>query len=102
MRRRFWTFTLLLTAVLCASAVPRVDRPETSYNEVDTPVNQAAPSAIGMRFVRPAQPPISVPDRSSQVNWDLRGPAEAPILSTPSIRVRPHSLLQQLLCTLLI
>jgi hypothetical protein len=102
MRRRFWTFTLLLlTAVLCASAVPRVDRPETSYNEVDTPVNQAAPSAIGMRFVRPAQAPISVPDRSFQVNGDPRGAADLPILSTSSIRVRPHSL-QQLLCTLLI
>jgi hypothetical protein len=100
MRGRFWAFTLLLlTAVLCASAVPRVDRPETSYNEVDTPVNQAAPAVIGMRFVVKA--PLSVPHRSFRVNWDSRGSVELPILPASSMRVRPPSL-RQLLCTLLI
>ena len=44
MRREICSFVLLLLgAVICVSVIPQTDLPETSYNEVDTPVNQASP-----------------------------------------------------------
>lgn len=92
---------LLLTAVVSVSTVPKVDRSETSYNEVDTPVNQAPPAAHGIRFVRPAKVAIPIPKKAVQTHWDTQVPVEeAP---SPARSVRPHSdSLQELLCTLLI
>jgi hypothetical protein len=53
-RRRFWMFAVVLAcAVFCASAIPPTDVPETSYDETDTPVNQAPPVVQGMRIVKP-------------------------------------------------
>ena len=102
MRRAFWTFVLLLiSAVICVSAIPQPDLPETSYNEVDTPVNQAPPVVPGVRFVRPAVAPLILP---RQV-WEARRGVSSQALEWKSadtlVRRDPHSF-QDLLCTFLI
>jgi hypothetical protein len=52
--RALWTFILfLLASVALVSSIPQTDRPETPYNGVDIPVNQAPPAVSGARFVRP-------------------------------------------------
>ncbi len=101
-RRGVWTLVLfLLSAVVCVSAIPQPDLPETSYNEVDTPVNQAAPVVPGVRFVRPAVAPVILP---RQV-WEARRGVSSQALEWKSadtlVRRDPHSL-QDLLCTFLI
>jgi len=100
--RRLWTFVLLLLgAVTCVSAIPQADLPETCYNEVDTPVNQAPPVVPGIRFSRPAMATVVL---RRQV-WDARRgvSAQAPELKEAYTLLRrdAHSL-QDLLCTFLI
>ena len=102
MRHGFWTFVLLLmSSVVCVSAIPQSDLPETSYNEIDIPVNQAPPVVSGVRFVRP---PIATVVLPRQV-WEARHGVgvQAPELkeSYALLRRDPHSL-QDLLCTFLI
>jgi hypothetical protein len=92
---------LLLSVVVCAAAVPLVDRPETSYNEVDTPVNQAPPTAHSIRLVRPAKVAIPIPKRAVQVHWDIQVPVEKAPSSVQSFKHHSDSP-QELLCTLLI
>jgi hypothetical protein len=43
----------LLGAVVCVSAVPPVDLPETSFNEADTPVNLTLPAQTTIKVVCP-------------------------------------------------
>jgi hypothetical protein len=101
-RRSLWTFVLLLlTGVVCAAAVPPTDLPETSYNESDTPVNQAPPVVQGIRFVRPAQVVKRVPQSVVQARHDRQLPVEDVSSLPPATRHDPRSL-QDLLCTLLI
>jgi len=92
---------LLLGAVTCVSAIPQTDLPETCYNEVNTPVNQAPPVVPGIRFVRPSMATVVLP---RQV-WEARHGVgvQAPELkeSYALLRRDPHSL-QDLLCTFLI
>jgi hypothetical protein len=91
---------LLLGAVTCVSAIPQTDLPETCYNEVNTPVNQAPPVVPGIRFVRPTMATVVLP---KQV-WARRGvSAHAPERKEANILLQrdPHSL-QDLLCTFLI
>jgi hypothetical protein len=91
---------LLLTAVVGVSAIPQTDRPETSYNEVDTPINQAPPVVQGIRFARPTRVAILVPRRALEERRTIEEPTlERPSLGTPS---RHSHSLQDLLCTLLI
>ena len=101
-RRGTWTFVLfLLIAVACVSAIPRTDLPETSYNEVDIPVNQAPPVVPGVRFVRPAIAPVVLPRQVCEAGLGIIPPAlEWKAAYTP-VRRDPHSL-QDLLCTFLI
>ena len=102
MRHGIWTFVLLLlTAVVCASAIPKADLPETSYNEVDTPVNQSPPLVLGIRFARPARVAITIPRKEVQARSETRAPVEERTLATVAVRHHSHSL-QELLCTLLI
>jgi hypothetical protein len=92
---------LLLGAVVCVSAIPQPDRPETAYNEVDTPVNQAPPVVPGVRYVRPAVLPVILP---RQV-WEARRGVSSQAFEWKSadtlVRRDPHSF-QDLLCTFLI
>ena len=101
MRQRVWVFVmLLLGAVLCVSAIPQTDLPETSYNEVDTPVNQAPPVVPGVRFVRPTVAPVVLPRQVCETLRSVSAQAHERKSATP---VRRDSLsLQDLLCTLLI
>ena len=102
MRRILWTFVLLLlTGIVYAAAVPPTDVPETNYNEVDTPVNQAPPVVLGIRFVRPMKVSKTVPRSVMQARWDVEFPVEELSLAPLSARHDPHSV-QDLLCTLLI
>jgi len=88
-------------AVVCVSAIPQPDLPETSYNEVDTPVNQAPPVVPGIRLVRPVVTasilPRQILQARSRVDVQTHDRASADVLLRPD----PHSL-QDLLCTLLI
>lgn len=102
MRREICTFVLLLLgAMICVSVIPQTDLPETSYNEVDTPVNQAPPVIRGVRLVRPSITPVILSKQVCEALRDLT--AQGHERKSPGIAVRrdPHSL-QDLLCTLLI
>ena len=102
MRRRVCTFLLfLLTAVVCVSAIPQTDLPETSYNEADAPLNQAPMVALRICLVRPAAVSIVLPRKTVQAQWNFRVPADEPMLTPTPVRVDSHSL-QDLLCTFLI
>lgn len=101
MKRATWTILLLLLgAVVCASAVPPIDVPETSYNEADRPLSQAH-SVAGIRLVRPVAAPVIAPAVPP------RNIVETKVCSTEltwkSLRVcsSSHSL-QELLCILII
>jgi hypothetical protein len=101
-RHRLWIFILLmLMAVVCAAAVPPTDVPETNYNEVDTPVNQAPPVEMGVRFVRPMQIAKTAPGNALEARWDSQFPVEATLFLPLPKQHDAHSI-QNLLCTLLI
>lgn len=94
-------FILLLQgAVITVSAIPQTDLPETSYNEVDTPVNQAPPAVPGVRIVRPAAAPVILPPPARESVRTVGAHAHD-WNSTIGVRSAPHSL-QDLLCTFLI
>lgn len=100
MRRIVWIFVLLLlVGVVCAAAVPPIDVPETNYNEVDKPVNQAPPVVLGIRFVRPVKVTKTVPKCVMQARWDVQLPVEDLVSPPLSTQHDPHSV-QDLLCTL--
>jgi len=86
----------LVGAAIGVSTVPLEDLPETSFNEVDTPVNLAPPVQPRLKFVPPACDSDVVPGLSTCVvsSWMLEPAA------VTSGRY-PHSL-QDLLCTFLI
>ena len=101
-RRGFWTFILLLlTAIVCVSAIPRADVPETSYNEADAPVNQAPPVVLGIRFVRPAKAALVVPRKTVEATWHVLSPVDERKPASVLVVHDAHSL-QDILCTLLI
>lgn len=101
MRRGIWIFVLLLLgAVVCVSAIPQPDLPETSYNEVDTPVNQAPPVVPGVRFVRPTFTPVILPREVCEGLRAIGAQFHERKSATP-VRRDPHSL-QDILCTFLI
>lgn len=102
MRRGVRTFVLLLlTAIAGVSAIPQIDRPETSYDETDTPLNQVLPEAIAVRFARPANV-VSVRSRTArEADRNIGVPVHGMLLTTAHARHHSHSL-QDLFCTLLI
>ncbi|MFZ1917563.1 MAG: hypothetical protein WAU58_08325 [Terriglobales bacterium] len=102
MSRGVLTFVLLLlTAVAGVSAVPQTDRPETSYDETDTPLNQVLPEAIAVRFARPANVVSVRPKTTREADRKIDVPFHGMFLTTAHARRDSHSL-QQLFCTLLI
>lgn len=102
MQRSLWIFVLLLLmGVVYAAAVPPTDVPETNYNEVDKPVNQAPPVVLGIRFVRPVKVTKTVPKCVMQARWDVKFPVEDLVSPRLSSRQDPN-FVQDLLCTLLI
>ena len=102
MRRGIWTFVLFLVgAVVCVSAIPHTDLPETAYNEVDTPVNQAPPVVPGVRYVRPDIAPLILPRRVWEAGRGVSSRAIEPKSADTLVRRDPQPL-QDLLCTFLI
>jgi hypothetical protein len=101
-KRSIWIFVFLsLSAVVGASVIPQPDLPETSYNEADMPVNQAAPVVLGVRFVPPVTIAIPVPSKAREAL--CRGLVSTDELISNSIPYRrPPRFLTLLLCTLLI
>ncbi|MGA9508756.1 MAG: hypothetical protein WBV55_09035 [Candidatus Sulfotelmatobacter sp.] len=102
MKRLRWLLVFfLLGASVCVSVVPRVDLPETRFNEADAPVNLAPPLQLRIRLVVPIVDANIVlpvlPVYSAGRVLSTRTPDHA---TAPS--QRHHRSLQYLLCTLLI
>ncbi len=97
-KRGAWTVLLLVVAASAISVVPMVDNPETAFNEIDTPVNQSAPVAPWIKFVRPNSVPAILSKSALRTINGIR-------LSDESVSLAAHwplSLLRELLCTLLV
>jgi hypothetical protein len=90
----------LLSTVTFVSAIPQDDLPETSYNESDTPVNQAPPIVPSVRVARPEDADIGL----SKCVGDAILRLERQLLrKRPDQLIRRDSRsLQDVLCTLLI
>jgi hypothetical protein len=102
MKRRVGTFVLLLLiSVVCVSAIPQPDQPETSYNEVDTPVNQAPPIVPGVKFERPSVAPIQLPKAIGEPEHGATSPAQHWRLANRPAHLETTSL-HTLLCIFLI
>jgi hypothetical protein len=98
-KRIGWIFVfLLITTVVFIFVVPLVDRPETSFNEIDTPVNQTTSSALEVRFAPPHESLIILPRSFSRPSEGIRTSIE---LISLAIHRHP-SRLRELLCTFLI
>ncbi len=68
MRSWLWAIVLLLvSAVAGVSVIPQPDLPETAFNEVDLPVNQAVPVVLGIKLIRPVA--AAVPLHSHVRAW---------------------------------
>jgi hypothetical protein len=51
-----WMVVILgISLVSLAPIIPRVDLPETVYDETDTPVNLATPVAVGTNLTKPRE-----------------------------------------------
>lgn len=50
----------VLGAAVCQGAVPGVDRPETSFNEADLPLNLGLPATPRIQDIRPVAVPVAV------------------------------------------
>jgi hypothetical protein len=90
---------LLLVTVVCASTVPVVDDPSTSFNESDSPANMALPVVPAVKLVRRTTDPVPVPELGRQITADISFSAYTP--GPAPKQQRSHSLLR-LICTLLI
>ena len=101
-RRLRWISVLLLSAAaILVSAIPRVDSPETTFNEADAPVNLAPSARPNIQLVPPAVDPIAISPApplhsASRIVTSL-------VLELAAMPSQPqgHSL-QDLLCTFLI
>ncbi|MGC2259175.1 MAG: hypothetical protein WA594_12785 [Candidatus Sulfotelmatobacter sp.] len=91
----------LLGASVCVSVIPRVDLPETKFNEADAPVNLAPPLQLRTQAVVPVLDSNVVlpalPLHAASFVVSTRTPDHA---TAPSQRHQRS--LQSLLCTLLI
>ena len=99
-RLRWLLIPVLLGASVCVSVVPRVDLPETKFNEADAPVNLAPPVRLRTQVVVPAVDPNVLPTlplHSASCVVSTRTPDYA-AASSP----RHRRSLQDLLCTFLI
>ena len=102
MKELRWILVVVLLGIAaCLSAVPRMDLPETAFNEADAPVNLAPPIRPSTQFIHLAADRIAVlPTQSLHSAGYLVGKLVLEPVTTLS-QCHPHSL-QDLLCTLLI
>jgi hypothetical protein len=93
-----WTIIIFgVCFVSLSSIVPRVDSPETAYNEADTPVNLTIPFVVRPTLVTPTVHSVVVP--REQPVW--REPVTATHVVTLELGIRVSRSLLDLLCTLL-
>jgi hypothetical protein len=100
MRFRTLLVLFLMGAAIFASAVPREDSPETSFDETDTPVIVAPAERPSIQLVSPSldlAAPFSMP--SARVADGFIA-VSRPLTPVSTLFYRPA--LQNLLCTLLI
>ena len=91
----------LLSAVACAFAIPQTDVSETTYNEVDRPVNQAPPVVPGIKYLRPSSTPVILAGELCLAGRDMT-PQPFDTVSAP-VRACHHThSLQDLFCVFLI
>jgi hypothetical protein len=102
LKRLLWVtvFFLLGTAVF-VSAVPRMDSPETSFNESDAPVNLAPAARPNVRLVPPSVDPLTILP-ALPLNVARQAIHSLPIESAAVSRLGHKHSLQDILCTFLI
>ncbi len=97
-----WMLVLfLLGAAVCVGAVAGVDRPGTSFNEADLPVNLGLPAQPRVQDIRPVAVPVVL---SPTLSLHCADCVTRSLVPEPAIRPsqhHPHSL-HVLLCTFLI
>ena len=102
MKRRAYTLLFfVVTSVAMCLAIPQTDLPETNYNEVDAPVNQAPPAFRGISFVRPPVKAIILSKHIAEVARRISPPSIEREYDVRLFPRDPHSL-QDLLCSFLI
>jgi hypothetical protein len=93
-----WTIVIAAVLFVCLSSIiPRVDSPETAYNETNAPVNLTTPPVARTNVIVPAGHFVAIP-REQRVSWE-------PGTTVHGVSLRPvkrvsHSLLD-LHCSLL-
>ena len=93
-----WTIIIVgVFFVSLSSIVPRVDFPETAYNEADAPVNLTTPLVARPNLVTPTVHSVVIP-REQRVWWE---PVAAIYVLTLERGIRVSPSLLDLLCTLL-
>jgi hypothetical protein len=93
-----WIIVILAIGVVSlAPIVPRVDAPETVYNETDTPVNLATPVVVGTSFTKPSEKPAAIGEERGRSREPYIAHAMGP---EPGVRDSrsPLSLLCKFLC----
>lgn len=100
-RLRWITVLVLLGAAVFVSMVPRMDLPETAFNEADAPVNLAPAARPTIRLVPPAVDPIMI-SPSLLVYSSGRVPSGPAVESAAMPAQRHGHSFQDLLCTFLI
>jgi hypothetical protein len=93
-----WTIIIVGVLFVCLSSiVPRVDSPETAYNETDTPTNLTTPLVARPNLVTPTVDSVTLP-QEQRVRWE---PVAAIHRVTLKLGIRVSHSLLDLLCTLL-
>ena len=90
----------LLGSASCVFAVPRIDLPDTAFNEADAPINVAPPVRSSINVMPPAAQPIAFLPTPLPGSATSVGGLVIAFAAVPSQR-HQHSL-QDLLCTFLI
>jgi hypothetical protein len=89
---------LLIAAVALLCVLPQVDRPQTPFDESDSPTVQATPVTFSLSFVRPVARPIVLPKSSDGKRDEIFSLVE----TASPVMPRHFGPLRDLLCTLLI
>lgn len=99
--RRHWIFVLfLLGAAVCVSIAPRLDSPDTTFNEADAPVNLAPPVRVRVHVESSAVDGVGF--LPAPVQCTACTPNVLTVESS-KLSADPHRRsLQSLLCTLLL
>jgi hypothetical protein len=93
-----WAIVIFgVCVIFLTSIVPRVDSPETAYNETDAPTNLTTPLVAQPNLVTPTVHSVVIP--REERGWREPVTAMHVVRPKPGIRVS-HSLLD-LLCTLI-